>query len=312
MSNTDEARRVINVDAAIFGSLAPGRLDRIVLTLTRRLPCNWLGLRLAILLRRGVTMRLDYPEGALDVERWGMRLRLHPRDNGCEKNLLFTPRMYEPIELAALGADIARARDRGPPYVFVDIGANVGLFSLFVAAKAGPEARILAVEPEPGNLRRLEFNIRANPNAPIKIIPVALGDETGELAIRLDRRDRGGSRTMKILPSQAPADAVRVSSRTLLAVLAAEGIDEIDALKIDVEGAEDLIIAPFFRDSPSRLWPRVILIEDSRASWTVDLISMLFEKGYSVAARSKQNFILQRVPEPEQSVRSDISRMAQP
>src|ERR1700689_3762168 len=94
-------------DTGTFGALAPGRLDRMILALTCRLPDNWLGLRLAILLRRVVTMRLDYPDGALDVERWGMRMRLHPRDNGCEKNLLFTPRMDEPEELAALENAIA-------------------------------------------------------------------------------------------------------------------------------------------------------------------------------------------------------------
>ena len=72
-----------------FGALAPGPFDRAVIALTSRLPDNWLGLRLAIALRRLVTMRLAYPDGALDVIRWGLRLRLHPRDNGCEKNLLF-------------------------------------------------------------------------------------------------------------------------------------------------------------------------------------------------------------------------------
>src|SRR5580700_7185140 len=101
---------MVGSDNATYGTLAPGTFDRAILALTSRLPDNWLGLRLAILLRRAVTTRLDYPDGALDVERWGLRLRLHPRDNGCEKNLLFTPQMYEPTELRELGADIAQAK----------------------------------------------------------------------------------------------------------------------------------------------------------------------------------------------------------
>ncbi|MGB6805063.1 MAG: hypothetical protein WBE81_00420, partial [Pseudolabrys sp.] len=64
-------------------------------------------LRLAILLRRLSTMRLEHPAGALDVMRWGMRLRLHPIDNGCEKNLLFTSQMYETTELAALSEEFS-------------------------------------------------------------------------------------------------------------------------------------------------------------------------------------------------------------
>ncbi|MGB8235196.1 MAG: hypothetical protein WCF35_04990, partial [Pseudolabrys sp.] len=89
---------------------------------------HWLGLRLAILLRRLSTMRLEHPAGSLDVMRWGMRLRLHPIDNGCEKNLLFTSQMYETTELAALSEEIFRVREQRRKFVFVDIGANVGLF----------------------------------------------------------------------------------------------------------------------------------------------------------------------------------------
>src|SRR4029077_10215743 len=142
----------MNGSTPTFGALAPGWLDRTVMALTQPPPDNWAGRRPATLLPRPLTMRLPYPGGALDVERWGLRMRLHPRDNGCEKNLLFTPRMYEPEELAELENDIARAKHQGRRFAFVDIGANVGLFSLFVASRAGQEARILAMEPEPGNL----------------------------------------------------------------------------------------------------------------------------------------------------------------
>ncbi len=295
-----------NADTATYGALAPGRFDRTILALTSRLPDNWLGLRLAILLRRAVTMRLDYPDGALDVERWKLRLRLHPRDNGCEKNLLFTPQMYEPTELKELAAEIARNREQGRPFVFVDIGANVGLFSLFVAAHAGRGARILAIEPEPGNLRRLNFNIRANPNVPIKIVPMALSDEVGELAIELDRHDRGGSRTRKVTQAETSTRTVLVSSQTLLQLLLFEQIEAINALKIDVEGFEDVILDPFFNEAPPRMWPRVIIIEESLGSWKVDPVSIMLPKGYCIAARSKLNLILRQTPFHD-TARSSIS-----
>jgi FkbM family methyltransferase len=276
-----------------FGALAPGWLDRTVMALTEPLPDTWAGLRLAILLRRAVTMRLPYPDGALDVERWGLRVRLHPRDNGCEKNLLFTPRMYEPEELAELESDIVKAKAQAWRFTFVDIGANVGLFSLFVASRAGQDARILAIEPEPGNLRRLEFNVRANPGVPITIIPKALSDEAGVVAVELDQRDRGGTRTKKIGQTEASIETVRVPSQTLLDVLAGEGVDAVDALKIDVEGSEDVILAPFFRNAPPQLRPRLLIIEDSRPSWKVDLMSVMQECGYELVALTRhQNLIL--------------------
>jgi FkbM family methyltransferase len=287
----------MNSGAPTFGALAPGWLDQAVMAMTKPLPDNWAGLRLAILLRRAVTMRLHYPDGALDVERWGLRMRLHPRDNGCEKNLLFTPRMYEPEELAALENDIARAKGQGRRFIFVDIGANVGLFSLFVASRASQQARILAIEPEPGNLRRLEFNVRANPGVPITIIAKALSDEAGVVAVELDRRDRGGTRTKKIDRAGESAGTVHVPSQTLLDVLAGEDVDAVDALKIDVEGLEDVILAPFFRDAPPRLLPRLVIVEDSRPSWKVDLMSVMRARGYELVALSRhKNLILRLKP----------------
>jgi FkbM family methyltransferase len=274
-----------------FGALAPRPFDRGVIALTSRLPSTRLGLRLAILLRRLVMMRLVRPDGALDVDRWGLHLRLHPRDNGCEKNLLFTPQMYETAELAELAAEIERARSRGSGFVFVDIGANVGLFSLFVASCAGPAAHILAVEPEEGNLARLHFNIRANPRLPIRVASVALAGEAGRLAVKRDAHDRGGTRMEQFVEPGAQT----VKAMTLLQLLTQEGIGSIDAMKIDVEGMEDAILVSFFRDAPKRLWPRLIVIEDARTTWGVDLFSLLTANGYNVASCSRLNVMLRRV-----------------
>lgn len=275
-----------------FGAYAPGWLDRAVIALTSRLPRNWLGRRLAILFRRVVTMRLE-KNGALDVEQWGLRLRLHPRDNSCEKNLLFTPQMYEVAERAELAADIARAAGQGRPFVFLDIGANVGLFSLYVAVQAQGRADILAIEPEPGNLARFTFNLQANPGLPIRTFALALGESEGEVAIHLDTRDRGGTRTRAV--TAAGTDAVRIPCRLLLALLREQGVAAIDALKIDVEAAEDKILLPFFRDAPASLWPAMVLIEDSSHEWQADLFGLMASRGYVVATRNKQNVVLRRL-----------------
>ncbi len=280
-------------DSNPFGARLPGLADRVILGLTTALPNNWAGLRLAILLRRAITTRLakEGPEAALDVRRWGLAMRLHPLDNGCEKNLLFTPQMYEPEELAELTKDIAAAGAEYRPFVFVDIGANVGLFSLFVAAKAGPTARILAIEPEPGNLARLTFNVTSNAGLQIRPIGLALGEEEGEVAITLNRRDRGGTRAQPLTANSA-ADVVRVPCRPLLTLLRMQDISYVDALKIDVEGMEDLVLAPFFRDAPPALWPKMILIEDSRHEWRTDLFALFAARGWEIATRTKQNVVL--------------------
>jgi len=70
------------------------------------------------------------------------------------------------------------------------------------------------------------------------------------------------------------------------------GLNRLDALKIDVEGAEDLVLVPFFRDAPESLWPDLILIEDTRDLWQTDVFALLERHGYNVTARSRQNVAL--------------------
>jgi FkbM family methyltransferase len=284
----------VNATAATepYGARVPGAFDRAVIALTSHLPDNWLGMRLAILMRRMTTMRLSGDVG-LDVERWGLRLRLHPRRNGCEKGLLFTPQFYEAPERAELGARIDRARAANRPFVFVDVGANVGLFSFFVAAHAGRDARIVAVEPEQENLRRLRFNIAANGSLPIRVLPHALGEEAGTLALELHPTDRGGNRT-RPLDEASAGTGVRVECKTLADVLAQESVTGIDALKIDVEGAEDRILVPFFKAAPEALWPRFMIIEDTHELWRDDLFAMLHACGYRTVARTKLNVMMER------------------
>jgi FkbM family methyltransferase len=283
-----------------YGALAPHRLDSAILAATCRLPDNWLGLRLAIALRRITTMRLSGDEG-LDVERFGLKVRLHPRGNGCEKGLLFTPQMYEVPERAALAAEIERAQAAGRPFVFVDIGANVGLFSLFVASRVGRGGLIIAIEPEPENLRRMRFNIAANPGVPIRAIATALGERPGTVALDINRRDRGGTRTRFLAGDKHPSDGNNDASdqslapcRTLFDVLTEQAVAAVDALKIDVEGAENSILSPFFRDAPQALWPKLIIMEGVGDLRRMAPYSTMITLGYGEISRTNDNVIMRR------------------
>jgi hypothetical protein len=81
-----------------------------------------------------------------------------------------------------------------------------------------------------------------------------------------------------------------VPCRPLMTILCEAGISSIDALKIDIEGSEDLALAPFLRAAPPTLLPRLVLIED-RPDWTVDVYALLQQRGYVKTARSRQNIV---------------------
>jgi FkbM family methyltransferase len=271
-------------DSRPFGVHAPQGFARWAIERTRRMPNRWSARRLAFALRRLAINTLD---GApVDTEALGVRMRLYPYNNICEKKVLFTPQYFDPEELAALESRMRNG------FTFVDVGANVGAYSLFVAAKAGPKARILAIEPQPDVFDRLTYNIRQNPFGTIKAVACAVADKAGELTLFLDPRNKGESSVKIVGPSQA--ETVRVPAVTLLDLLREEGFTKVDAMKLDVEGAEDLILDPFFRDAPESLYPSFFIIEDGRGQWQSDLPRLLEGKGYRLLEHTRLNLLYER------------------
>ena len=61
-----------------------------------------------------------------------------------------------------------------------------------------------------------------------------------------------------------------------------------------MEGAEDLILEPFFRDAPEHLRPRLVLMEFSHARWAADLAGILARCGYSEVMRTRTNVAYER------------------
>lgn len=284
-----DPKMTATADQSPYGSYPPGPFTRAVLAITRRLPVNWLGLRLSMPLRR---LAIDSLRGQpVDTAIWNSHMRLYPSRNSCEKNALFTPQMFDVLELGVLAAAIDARIAAGETFTFVDIGANVGLYSLYVASRGGARSRILAVEPQPGIVDRLRFNVQLNAGSNIAILPIAVADREGEMELVINERDSGGTRLDKggaITPGTA---AVRVACRTLAAILDQAGISAIDALKIDIEGAEDLALAPFLRTAPRGLLPSLVLIEDRQGDWSINLYGLMQDRGYAVAARSRQNAV---------------------
>ncbi len=56
---------------------------------------------------------------------------------------------------------------------------------------------------------------------------------------------------------------MRVRAKKLLTLVREEGYAKIDAIKLDIEGAEDLVLDPFLSEAPPALWPRLIIMEFS-------------------------------------------------
>jgi FkbM family methyltransferase len=120
-----------------------------------------------------------------------------------------------------------------PGMTFVDGGAHVGHYTLLAAKRVGPEGRVVAFEPEPRNRERLERNVALNDFSQVAVLPFALFDREGEVAFA--RAPEGDTGTGAISANGA-IDAV--NTVRLDDIFAREGIERLDVLKLDIEGAE--------------------------------------------------------------------------
>jgi FkbM family methyltransferase len=218
-----------------------------------------------------------------DVERNGVKMRCRIDDNATERDFALKPEKPKP-ELTTL-IDSLRPGD-----VFVDVGANCGLFTVHAAHKVGPTGRVVAIEPLPIMLDRLRFNIAANGYRNVSVVPSAVGDEPGSLTIHICERQHGQSSAIAPIENGVP---ITVGVDTLAAVITAQRLEKVDALKIDIEGFEDRALLPMVRTLPRALWPKLIMIEHRHAHlWREDCIGALCAIGYVKAWAGEHDVML--------------------
>ncbi len=121
---------------------------------------------------------------------------------------------------------------------FVDVGANVGLYTA-IAIQIGA-GRILAIEPLPENFGFLKNTVAANtPTQPLHLEQAAVGREPGELSLYTNPDNKGDNR---LYPDPLLKQKLTVRVTTLDALCSSHELPQIDFLKIDVQGAEMLVL----------------------------------------------------------------------
>ena len=118
----------------------------------------------------------------------------------------------------------------------IDVGANLGYYTLLLARGVGPQGRVIAFEPDPDNFSLLERNVSANGYGDrVKCVQAALSDHEGTL--RLFRAPDPGDH--RIYDSHDGRPFLEVPVTTLDSVCAGGGVDLI---KMDIQGAEGLAL----------------------------------------------------------------------
>lgn len=135
----------------------------------------------------------------------------------------------------------------------VDVGANIGYFTLLMARQVGAGGRVFAVEPEPRNLALLCANLAAHGLDGVDVVPLAASSHDGEMTLVLNAENLGDHRGFGDDPER---ERIVVPAARLDAIL--DPALRIDVVKIDVQGMDHAVVQGL-ETTIRRWWPALIV-----------------------------------------------------
>ncbi len=121
----------------------------------------------------------------------------------------------------------------------VDLGANIGYYTLIAAQHTGAGGKVLAYEPEPENYALLVKNIKSNGLIHVTPIKTAISNSSGTQKLYLTEDNKG---THSLVDNRQTGNSITVETDTLDNSLIIHNSPAIDVLKMDIEGAELLAL----------------------------------------------------------------------
>jgi FkbM family methyltransferase len=182
------------------------------------------------LIRRAILPSVPPPPAAFLTDLpGGARVELYFRET-----LGYVTLIYGGFERAELQSVLVLAQ---PGTTAFDVGSNVGMFAVVMAAGVRDQGQVVAVEPGPANVRRLQANIVRNSATNIRIVEAAAADRDGSIVLHL-APDAAYHSVGTVSLSAPSAGDVRVRAVRLDSIWRDAGEPVVSMVKVDVEGAE--------------------------------------------------------------------------
>jgi FkbM family methyltransferase len=130
-----------------------------------------------------------------------------------------------------------------PGMVVVDIGANIGYYSVIAAKHVGEKGAVYAFEPEPSSRSFLEKNVRENACANVRISDHAIAETRGTARLNISKRNKGNHSIMSLkMRVKEFSTSIPVPTISLDEFRRLHHLTSVDLIKVDVEGAEELVL----------------------------------------------------------------------
>lgn len=160
---------------------------------------------------------------ASTVRVGSFEMRVDPHDS---LNLVVNPNA-DPDEISLLRSHLE------PGDTALDVGANIGFYTLHMAQCVGPSGKVIAIEPEPENFDLLEHNVSRNEFDNVELHRVAASSQEGSAELEINRENLGMHR---ITENTSESETIRIPT-VPIEQLVGEGT-QVKFVKLDVEGHE--------------------------------------------------------------------------
>lgn len=173
--------------------------------------------------------------------------------------------------------------------LIIDCGSNIGMSILFFK-KLYPNARIIGFEPDPVTFKTLRENIARNSLSDITVHCCALSNQDGTTKLYRATLSEQSDLTMSTLRERHDGLVIAVDCRRLSSFIA----EEVDLLKIDVEGAEQQVLLDLVETDKLKLIKKIHLEYHHHIDTNADTLSIILNLleqsgfGYQIKANSSR------------------------
>jgi len=232
---------------------------------------------------------LKDPSAIADIQ--GHKMHLDPDDTLA----LSVRGIHEPIETGIINREIQKGD------IVLDIGANIGYYTLIAARLVGPEGKVFAFEPDPMNFNLLKKNVEMNGYRNVVLVNKAVASKTEKLRLFLSEENKADHRIYDSHDGRLSIeiDAIRMDD------FLADSDGRIDFIKMDIQGAEGGAV----QGMP-------ILLEKNRRLkmvtefWPFGLKQFGVEPSEYIELFVKHGFVLYEIDERRKSIQpADIARI---
>ena len=217
----------------------------------------------------------------------GQSIRLHT--NSVLTKAIWNEWLFEPAVRAAI---VSRCKHG---MTVVDVGANIGYYTLQMASLVGPRGRVLAVEPNPTMVRDLESNLAFNRITNVTVAQVALCDEDGTADFCFPETGREAHGSLRPNASFRTASRSPVRTEKLGTCLERLAFSTVDLIKIDAEGAELSVLKGAERvlatNKPVLIFEASEVLSQAFGHTVFDTLSYLNGFGYTLTELEYGNWL---------------------